>query len=271
MDKHSLLYFAYGPNLLSGRLQKSVPSAKALMKARLQDYKLVFNKKSRAKGAQANIEPAPGKYAAGMLFSIKSNELKELKKAEQGYSGRLMNVTDENGSSHEAWVFISKTIQAGSKPKIFNWYKALMLTGAKEHSLAMNDFTAVSDAETLFDTNLERASDNLNFLPATAAVAIPVRFRSTIQVNGAGETFFGSTKVGSKTVTMDFTMQTGDFLFVSFAIRAVNGTKYTITYSCVNRNTGASFADQEIPPHPSPVADTVRSGGQAAVQIKLVF
>ncbi|RCR68337.1 gamma-glutamylcyclotransferase family protein [Larkinella punicea] len=275
MSQSQILYFAYGPNMLTTRLQKFVSSAEPFKKAYLEDFRVVFNKKSRDQSAQVNIQAAKGERVEGMLFSINDAELPSLDKAEKGYRRKKVLVIDEAGKQQKALTYISKSIYADTNQQPFNWYKSLMIAGSQEHKVRLDP--TIPNA--LFDLNLERTTENLSVLPqatiaamAAQPTAISVSFDSTISVNGgAGQTFFGSTKVGNNTVNTAFTVNPGDFLFVSFVIKATNGTKFTITYSCKNTATGAQFTDQDIPPHPSPISDTVKSGGQAGVQIKLVF
>ena len=69
----TLVYFAYGSNLHSGRLRSRAPGAQALGAARLRGVRLVCNKLGRDGTAKANLEPAPSSHVwGGMRTAVPS-------------------------------------------------------------------------------------------------------------------------------------------------------------------------------------------------------
>lgn len=50
--------------------------------ARLENYELIFNKKSRGGSATANIRPAPGKTVRGVLYKVAESAFHNLDRFE---------------------------------------------------------------------------------------------------------------------------------------------------------------------------------------------
>jgi len=75
----NFLYFGFGSNLLSARLQLQNPSAVFHSTARLSDHRLDFDRKSLMwKGASATLTSSPGDHVWGAVWLIKSSELSNL-------------------------------------------------------------------------------------------------------------------------------------------------------------------------------------------------
>lgn len=81
-----LLYFAYGSNLLTRRLEARIGHTDFIRTYRLQDYNLVFNC-----GGFANIEPSEGSYVDGALYTMTSDQMSELNRFEGFYNAEFFD------------------------------------------------------------------------------------------------------------------------------------------------------------------------------------
>ena len=88
-------YFAYGSNMLSERLRRRCPSAKAIGVAVASGYILKFSKRSIDKSGKATlvVSTNPKRQVFGELFEIENGDLRELDKAEG--KGKGYNRCDE--------------------------------------------------------------------------------------------------------------------------------------------------------------------------------
>ena len=132
-SRSTVIYFAYGSNMKTSWLQSRVPSAKALGRARLLGKRLVCNKKSKYGSGKANLMDSPGDCVWGVLFEIDSAELRDLDKVEGGYERVEVDVLDEAGESVTAQTYISRRVTTDPVP--YEWYKQLIISGAREHHL----------------------------------------------------------------------------------------------------------------------------------------
>src|SRR5215472_16890090 len=95
----TFLYFAYGSNTLTRRLNARKPSAVAVGTAYVEGYRLTFDKVSTDGSGKCDIEPTgnPAHRVWGVLFRIASAEALDLDAAEgrgRGYrKGGVQAVT----------------------------------------------------------------------------------------------------------------------------------------------------------------------------------
>ena len=136
-----ILYFAYGSNLDTARLEtrlKHIPESKP---ARLPDYRLIFDKKAKnGEGTYANIVRAPGSEVWGVVYFFDSTDLALLDKCE-GVSGghyehEHLEVEIENGVLVQAISYkaCSKWIALECRPTME--YLRHVIEGARNHGLS---------------------------------------------------------------------------------------------------------------------------------------
>ena len=89
----SFLYFGFGSNLMTARIQMHNPSVVFHTTARLSDYRLDFDNDSRTwKGASATIISSPGDHVWGVVWLMKLSEMTSLDQQE-GVSARIYKVS----------------------------------------------------------------------------------------------------------------------------------------------------------------------------------
>ncbi|UMZ74359.1 gamma-glutamylcyclotransferase family protein [Natranaerofaba carboxydovora] len=133
MPKTQILYFAFGSNMKTSRLQARTPSANPVGIAKLKDYKLEISKYSRSDGSgKGNIIESKSDEVWGVLFKLNESELSNLDRAEAGYDRVLKTVIDSEGKEHEALLYQSDKY---TDEPAFEWYKKYIVDGAKEHNL----------------------------------------------------------------------------------------------------------------------------------------
>ena len=103
---------------------------------RLENYEMVFNKKSRGGSATANIRPAAGKSVYGVLYRIQESVFRNLDRYEgvpQHYRRIEIAVTDAAGKKVPAQLYVATKVEKGLKPAAH--YLKTILDGAAEHGL----------------------------------------------------------------------------------------------------------------------------------------
>lgn len=127
------IIFAYGSNMNEEWLRSRAPSAEVIGRARLPNKRMVCNKKGKDGSGKANLVDSPKDVVWGVLYEIDSAELERLDKAEGGYQRTTLQILTEQGNTIEAEVYISTKLTNDATP--YNWYKDLILKGAREHQL----------------------------------------------------------------------------------------------------------------------------------------
>jgi len=167
----ALTYFAYGSNLLSERLRRRVPSARALGPARLTGFRLRFNLRGGDDSAKCNIEPQPGGAVWGVAWSLPAAERVYLDAAESlGEAYALQTVTlDLAGHGREAFTYVGLPEQLGAEYPPYAWYKAFVLAGAHEHALPDAYLAGLARVRAAADRDTTRRALNRDIVRAALA------------------------------------------------------------------------------------------------------
>lgn len=164
MTSDTFLYFAYGSNMLTRRLQSRAPSARAVGPAALSGHALRWHKVSKDGSGKCDIVTAAGSTVQGVLFEIALTDKPALDTAEGlgwGYKQVELKVQTA-GDTVQALSYQGTNIDYGTKP--YDWYKTLVVAGAREHGLAADYVQSLETVATVEDWNRERAAENLRAL-----------------------------------------------------------------------------------------------------------
>ena len=124
------LYFAYGSNLSSARMQGRVPSARSLGSARLCGYRLTTDKAGRDGTGKANLRVAAQSDVWGVVWALDVAHWPLLDACELGYERTEVAIV---GAVPTAHTYISERFT--SDPVLAEAYRAVLVAGAREHGL----------------------------------------------------------------------------------------------------------------------------------------
>jgi uncharacterized protein (TIGR00369 family) len=151
------LYFAYGSNMASARLQERAPSARSLGPALLRDYVWRCNKRGADGTAKANLVAAPGAETWGVLYEIQTRDWDALDRAEGGYERIVVEVVRDGIRGHAQTYVSDRTAEDWSPAP---WYLGLVAAGAREHALPPAWIDAIA---ALAPAALEPAGERIAF------------------------------------------------------------------------------------------------------------
>jgi gamma-glutamylcyclotransferase len=159
----SFLYFAYGSNMLTSRLQGRCPSAVAVGVGIAQGRRIEFSKTSIDKSGKATLAVADdeGRAVPGVIFRIIDEELDALDKAEGAKNGydRIANfkvcaITD--GEIFDTITYLATEPDSALTP--FDWYLALIIAGAQQHALNEEHLEMIRQSDFISDVCDDRKS-----------------------------------------------------------------------------------------------------------------
>lgn len=161
-----LLYFAYGSNMHSRRLQARVPSARAVAIGSLVGHRLRWHMPSLDGSAKCDIETTddPAHEVWGVLFRFRADERAPLDQAEglgSAYLDRQVQVLTGQGRV-EALVY--QALRVGSQARPYRWYHDFVVQGADEHGLPETYRSALTEVATMPDPDLAREQFNRTIL-----------------------------------------------------------------------------------------------------------
>jgi len=132
----SVWYFAYGSNMNRAQMRSRTGQILEEQPGRLDNYEMLFNKKSRGGSATANIRSAPGKIVYGVLYKVPDAAFRSLDRFEgvpEHYRRIEVSVTDSAGRKVTAQVYVATRVEKGLRPAPH--YLQVILDGAGEHDL----------------------------------------------------------------------------------------------------------------------------------------
>ncbi len=157
----TLLYFAYGSNMMTARLQARCPSARPAGIAFADNHRLTFWKRGRDGSGKGHLAASPGLAQPGVLFTLSPDDLIALdgfEGAGRGYRRAddfIVRLRD-TGKITQAATYIATDLDETLQP--YDWYLALILAGAREHAFdekIVRDLSAIACRE---DPDQTRAS-----------------------------------------------------------------------------------------------------------------
>ena len=164
----TLLNFAYGSNMLSARFRERAPSATPLFAAQLRSHSLAWHKRGRDGSGKCDVLASSDRYAVvhGVVYELSATDKPALDKAEglgAGYEERAVTVMI-NGSELSRNLYYATAVDSSVRP--FTWYKALVVAGAREHSLPAPYIAMLEQQEAKLDADLDRHRRNLALINA---------------------------------------------------------------------------------------------------------
>lgn len=170
-----MIYFAYGSNMLTYRLEKRVGKVEIIGVGILQQYELRFNKKSKDDSLKADafFTGSDKDTVVGILFKIDPNKKPELDKAEglgNGYSIKDVQVLNSsNNESVKAFTYFATDIDNTEINLPYDWYLEIIIAGANEHNIPEEYISKIKGVKTKQDTNENRKILNLSIIKESQA------------------------------------------------------------------------------------------------------
>jgi len=161
-----IVYLAYGSNLHPLRLQQRVPSAKWVGPVALPGYRLVFHKIGMDDSGKCDLlgTGCLNDKAWGVLFTMDQVDKPALDEAEgPGYSCEPFDVVFA-GESLTAMTYLAKPERQDPAMVPFDWYRDLVLIGARYNFFQDSYLGMLSQVPTQPDPDPERARLNAGLI-----------------------------------------------------------------------------------------------------------
>ena len=167
------IYFAYGSNLHPLRLRERVPSAVVLGPGTLAGHVLHFDKRGRDGSAKcdARSTDVAADQVLGVLYRLAEPDVELLDRHEDG--GRSYERVQVRVRAFDADVeaFTYRATAEWIDPTLvpWDWYKALVLVGARHHGFAPAYVDAIGALPSRPDPDRDRSAEHAALLARIAA------------------------------------------------------------------------------------------------------
>ncbi len=163
----AVVNFAYGSNLHPMRLSKRVKSASLIGTGYTSRRRLEFHKKSADGSGKCDIpEDTASSIVYGALFSITDSDWPTLQRFEgvgAGYAESWVSVSTTAGVVL-ACVFLAQPEYIEPSLSPYEWYKTLVLEGARFHAFPDEYLNAIKTVISIPDPNTNRSLKNWNLI-----------------------------------------------------------------------------------------------------------
>lgn len=163
-------YFAYGSNMLVGRIRAPdrAPSARPMSLAALPEHQLRFHKRgSDGSGKCTTVDTGRDRDVVyGVLYEIEPVDRARLHEAEglgAGYRVRHVGVRTPRGP-RTAYTYRAQPGWIDQTLRPFAWYQDLVLAGAREHGLPGSYLEALAQVAARADPDPRRARSQRSLL-----------------------------------------------------------------------------------------------------------
>jgi gamma-glutamylcyclotransferase len=160
-----ILYFAYGSNMLTKRLQERAPSAKPVGIGYVMEHHLRWHKKGRDGSGKCDIffTGDQDHQVHGVLFEISGAEKTRLDGIEglnRGYDEKMVEIITVSGLV-SAVTYYARVIDERLRP--YEWYKRYVVEGAIEYDFPEIYVQELKSVEAVKDLDLEREQREKRF------------------------------------------------------------------------------------------------------------
>jgi gamma-glutamylcyclotransferase len=162
--------FSYGSNMLTRRLRERTPSAVAIAVGRLDGHSLRWHKRGRLDGSGKCDILATGNAADsvhGVVFELAAADKPALDRAEglgSGYEEKTIDVVVDGGALMRVCAYCATDIDASLLP--YDWYKAVVVAGAREHGLPGEYIRTLESVRSVPDLDPVRRARHVALLTA---------------------------------------------------------------------------------------------------------
>lgn len=154
-------YFAYGSNLLHARLYARCRSIVNIGIARLDRHRLNFAKPGSDESGKCGIEAVnTGEYVLGVLYQMAKREKPVLDRIEGNGHGYMDKEIEVNSNRGPIRCFTYYPTRLDNDKRPYDWYKALVLEGARENGFPPHYLEMIEAVESLIDPHHERRISN---------------------------------------------------------------------------------------------------------------
>ncbi len=168
------LYFAYGSNMLSKRLKRRCGSACFHSVAIADNHSLDFSKIGKDRSGKATIFKEKGKRVCGVLYELSEQDILLLDGIEGNHYYRENNFHISPLDTNDlltASTYLAHENKRDQNLKPFDWYKALVIAGAREHKFPEKYIEMLMAVEDVVDPQKDRRTQ-LEALEILRAVKI---------------------------------------------------------------------------------------------------
>lgn len=154
-----------------------MPSCRCVAQAELAGYRLRFHKIGRDGSGKCNAERTgdDGERVLGVIYELAGRDKRRLDEAESlgaGYNEERLSLSG-SGGSQEAFTYFADPDHIDESLQPFEWYRQLVLWGARYHRFSDRYIIAIAGQRALLDPISSRPARYRGLLRAMQKIPLP--------------------------------------------------------------------------------------------------
>lgn len=162
-DDKPTCYLAYGSNLHPSRLNARLRSASLITTVVLSGWTINFSKIGRDGSGKCNIIEASDELVYAAIYRVSQKDLEKLDHIE-GVGNGYVSSELEIPAVGSCKVYLAQEAFTDPLQQPYNWYKQLVLAGARLHAFPATYIKKLESVKSKIDSNTERSLINLSVL-----------------------------------------------------------------------------------------------------------
>lgn len=158
---NAIRYLAYGSNLFPAWLQARVGAVETLGFVPLQGWAIDFSKRGADGSGKCTLNRDASGCAYGVIYAIGAETVATLDRIEgvgHGYATAWLDLPGYD----RCYVYLAEEQHRDNRLQPFDWYKALVLSGARHHGFPGDYIEALEAVTAIVDPDAERRALNLD-------------------------------------------------------------------------------------------------------------
>lgn len=152
----TILYFAYGSNMLTHRLAARCPGARMVDVVTAEDHALIMTLPGGGPSGKAGLVRREGASAPGVLYALTATDAAALQAHEGASYRRVEAFTVLGRDIYEAMAYLPVEEALHEQHPPFDWYRALVIAGVRQHALGVAHLEAIEAVEAVADPEPDR-------------------------------------------------------------------------------------------------------------------
>ena len=148
----ALKYIAYGSNLSIERITERVGKVNLVGVNEIEGWDLSFNKLGKDGSGKCTLIRSCSGSAFGAIYEISENQKLTLDEYENGYDTIRLSLPEFG----ECITYIARPVEIADNLLPFDWYKYLVLVGAKQHGFPKQYIKKLDKIKAKPDTDSDR-------------------------------------------------------------------------------------------------------------------
>lgn len=161
-----MLYFGYGSNMWQQRIYARIGMCRVVSSAWVEGYALRFHKRGRDSSGKCDAyrTDLASDRLYGVVFEVELAQKERLDGIEGSDYVATSVVLRSETDEMSGYVYIARPTAIDAFLRPFDWYKSIVVAGARQNALPESYIRSIENVESVVDADAARSAQNISIL-----------------------------------------------------------------------------------------------------------